>query len=127
MLAQRKHEVRQHTVTRAPRRRKRSLILRLFSNKTLGILLLASAICSVLIVYVGAYARVTEEGYRKAELLSKLKELRVENEKLSVTVDRLRQPDRVAVFARENGMSVGNKMVYLKPEVESHLAQNAQD
>jgi hypothetical protein len=44
-----------------------------------------------------------------------------------VNLDNLRQPGRVAQFAQENGMLVGEKMVYLEPQVEPHLAQNAQD
>lgn len=99
----------------------------MLSNNMVGILLLASMVCFVLTVYVGAYARVTEDGYHKAELLTQLKELQVENEKLSVSLDNLRQPGRVAVFAQESGMRVGDKMVYLKPQTDSHLAQNAQD
>jgi hypothetical protein len=56
-----------------------------------------------------------------------LRDLRIENEKLEVTLDSRRQPSGVAVFAQENGMVVGSKMVYLKPAVAPHLAQNAQD
>ncbi len=127
MLAQKKLEVRQHSAKKAAERKKKSLILRIFANKMVGILLLASIICFVLTVYVGAYARVTEEGYHKGELLSQLRDLRIENEKLEVNLDNLRQPARVAQFAQENGMLAGEKMVYLDTQVESHLAQNAQD
>lgn len=127
MIAQKKLEVRQHSAKKAAGRKKKGLLLKVFSNKMACILLLASVVCFVLTVYVGAYARVTEEGYRKGELLANLKDLRIENEKLEVTLDNLRQPGRVAIFAQENGMLVGGKMVYLKPQVEPHLAQNAQD
>ena len=127
MLAQKKQAVRQYSGNRGSKRRKKNILLRMLANRMVGILLLASVVCFVLTVYVGAYARVTEEGYHKAELLAQLKELRVENEKLSVSVDNLRQPGRVAAFAQENGMLVGDKMVYLKPQTDSHLAQNAQD
>jgi hypothetical protein len=92
-----------------------------------GSLLLAVVVCLVLTVYVGAYARVTEEGYRKSELLTRLGELRHENEKLAVTLDSLRQPSKVAGFAQENGMCIGDKMVYLKRVGESHLAQNTEE
>lgn len=126
-MAQKKLEVRQHSAKKSAGRKKKSLILRMFSNKMVGILLLASVICFVLTVYVGAYARVIEEGYHKGELLSQLRDLRIENEKLEVNLDNLRQPSRVAQFAQENGMLIGEKMVYLEAQVTPHLAQNAQD
>lgn len=124
MLALKKQDVKQYTASKTTKRRKVHLLRKLFANQMVGILLLAAVVCLLMTVYVGAYARVTEEGYRKSELVSRLDELQHENEKLAVTLDNLRQPGRVAAFAAENGMHVGDKMVYLKPEGEPHLAQN---
>jgi len=100
------------------------VLRKLLCNRMICILLLASVVCAVLTVYAGAYARVTEEGYRKGELLSHLRDLKVQNEELRVTLDALRQPDQVAEFALANGMHPGDRMAYLKPADEPRLARN---
>lgn len=127
MSAQKKRETRKTPSSKASVRRKPSLLGRLFCNKMIGILLAAVIVCSAFTVYVGAYARLTQEGYRKAELLSQLKELRVENERLEVSLDGLRQPDKVAAFAIQNEMCIGSRMVYLEQDEQPSLAKNSQD
>ncbi|MBP6964267.1 MAG: hypothetical protein KBC96_07670 [Armatimonadetes bacterium] len=127
MSAQKKRETRKTSSSRASGKGKPGLLGRFFCNKMVRVLLVASVICFGATMYVGAYARFTRDGYRKAELLAQLRDLNVENERLEVGLTGLRQPERVAAFAVQNGMSVGDRMVYLEQDVQPSLAQNAQE
>ena len=125
MLAQMKHEVVVRPIVRQPRGRKRKNLLRaLFHNQMACILLLAVAVLFLLIPYASAYARVTEKGYQKTNLMSSLRELRLENESLRVSLEELRQPDRIAAFAAENGMEQGTTLAYLRPTSRPNLAKS---
>lgn len=124
MLAQNRLEFVRPLVSR-PRKRKHVNILRaLMHNQMACILLLAVAVLLLLIPYASAYARVTQKGYHKADLLSHLRNVRLESESLRLDLEALRQPDRIAQFAVANGMEQSSKMAYLRPTGEPRLAQN---
>ncbi len=131
MLAQRRHEVRRYSVPRRPRtarpagRKKIGAFQKMLGNSMVCILVLAAAVCFMLTLYVGAYAKVTETGCRRGELQSRLRAVRSENEELRATLNALRQPDRVAEFGLAHGMQpAGDNMTYLKLADEPHVAQN---
>jgi hypothetical protein len=88
------------------------------------ILLLGMTLCFVSVVYVSAYARVAEKGMHRARLVSQLKAVRAENERLRLQRDELRQPDGIAAFAFSGGMKQNAKMAYLKPTEHQSVAQN---
>jgi cell division protein FtsL len=91
------------------------------------VLLLAFTVLLVLGIYVSAYAKLTEIGYQKTQLLSDLRALKVENDALRMKLDELRQPDRIAMFAGENGMEQSAEMAYITPPAQVHLAENSED
>lgn len=110
-----------------PRRRRRTNLLHaLLHNRMACVLILALAVTSMLSVYVGAYARATEMGYHRAELLSRLKTFRLENESLRLKLETMRQPDSIAEFAIANGMEQGENMAYLKLTDQPRVAQNVE-
>ena len=124
MLAQRRLEVASPIACR-PRRRKRSSLLRMLVRSRMAcVLLLAIAVSFVLSVYVSAYARATENGYHKSDLLAHLRVVTVENESLRLKLDDLRKSDCIEKFAVENGMAQGSRIAYLKPAYQPRMAQN---
>jgi cell division protein FtsL len=124
LLAQRRYEV-VRPVSARPRKRRRVGFLRaLIRNRMACVLLLALAASFILSVYVGAYARATETGYHRGELLAQLKSLRLENERFRLQLEELRQPDRIAEFALASGMEQGRAMVYLRPVEQPSIARN---
>ncbi|HUV05206.1 MAG TPA: hypothetical protein VMX94_08875 [Armatimonadota bacterium] len=90
------------------------------------VLLLAVAVSFVLSVYVGAYARATENGYHKSDLLGCLRAVSIENESLRLNLDAIRKPDDIEGFALANGMVQGSKMAYLKSIREPRVARNVE-
>jgi len=90
-----------------------------------SILVLAAAVCFLLTVYVSAYARVAEEGYRKSDLLSYLRALKIENQELRVQRDVLRRPDRITELAAAAGMVPSQQMAYVRcPVQQLWVAEN---
>jgi len=126
MLAQRRHEV-LLPIDRRPRgRRRKSLLRMLVRSRMACVLLLAVAVSFVLSVYVGAYARATENGYHKSDLLGCLRAVSIENESLRLNLDAIRKPDDIEGFALANGMVQGSKMAYLKSIREPRVARNVE-
>ena len=125
MLAQRRH-VAFPVACRPRKRRRRSLLRMLVRSRMACVLLLAVAISFVLSVYVGAYARATENGYHKSELLGRLRAVTVENESLRLKLDGLRKPDDIEAFAVANGMAQGSKMAYLESTHQPRVARNVE-
>ena len=80
----------------------------------------------LLIPYASAYARVTQKGYHKADLMTQLRYVRLENESLRLRLEKLRQPDNIAAFAIANGMAQGKTLAYLRLTDRPTLAQNAE-
>jgi len=126
MLAQRRHKAAFSVACRPRRRRRRSLLRVLARSRMACVLLLAVAVSFVLSVYVSAYARATENGYHKSELLTRLRAVTVGNESLRLKLDSLRKPDDIEVFAVANGMAQGSKMAYLKSTHQPRVAQNVE-
>lgn len=88
------------------------------------VLLLAVGALLLLIPYAGVYARATEQNYLKVDLLSQVRDLRMENESLRLRLESLRQPDEIAAFALENGMEQSTRLAYLKSVGQPNLARN---
>lgn len=125
MIVQRRYEAVRPAPVRARRRSKRVNLLRvLLCNRMVCVLLLALVVSSVLSVYVGAYATATETGYRRSDLVSQLKSLRLENEMLRLKLEQARQPSRIAEFALASGMEQSKDMVYLRTNEQPKIAQN---
>ena len=125
MLAQSRYEVARPTAVLRPKRRRRvGLLRKLFRNRMLCVLLLALSALFVCSFYVGAYAKATETGYQRGELLSQLKTLRLENEQLRLKLEELRQPERIALFAVANGMEQGTRMTYVRAIEQPNIARN---
>lgn len=124
VLAQRRYEVARPASAR-PRRRRRIGILRAFiRNRMACVLVLALTASLVFCIYVAAYARATETGYQGGELLGQLKSLRLDNERLRLKLEELRQPDSIAEFALASGMEQGKMMVYLRPIEQPNIARS---
>ena len=126
MLAQRRHEIARAAAFRPRRRRRANLVHALTHNRMACVLMLAAAVSFLLGVYVSAYARATESGYERTELLSYLRQVRLENESLRLQLEGLRQPDEIAAFALESSMEQGKKMAFLRPVKQPHVAQNTE-
>jgi cell division protein FtsL len=101
-------ELRKDATKRRPKRRaakrKRSGVCR--------ILLLAAAVALIL-GYVGIYAQVTHAGYRRAALLSELRQQRLENEALRVQFQNLTSPERLNAAAQAAGMLPSTEISYI--------------
>jgi len=126
MLAQRRYEAARPAI-RANRRKRTGVLHRLFHSPMACVLLLAFTVLLVLGIYVSAYAKLTEIGYQKTQLLSDLRALKAENDALRMKLDEFRQPDRIAMFAGENGMEQSAEMAYITPPAQVHLAENSED
>lgn len=126
MLAQRKCEVTRPIVRRQRRRRHANFLRALICNRMACVLALALAVSFILIVYVSAYARATQTGYERADLLLQLKNLRQENQSLRFQKDGMRAPELIADFATANSMVPGERMAYLKPVEQPNVAQNTE-
>lgn len=124
MLAQKRYEVAKPTVVRPRRRRRVGLLRKVFCNRMVCVLLFALGALFVLSVYVGAYAKATETGYQRGELLTRLKAVKLENEQLRLKLEELRQPERIATFAVANGMEQGTSMMYIRAIEQSSIARN---
>ena len=124
MLAQRKYEVARPMVRRQRRRRRANLLRTLICNRMVCVLALALAVSFMLIVYVSAYARATQTGYERDDLLVQLKNLRQENQSLKFQKDGKRAPEVIADFAIASGMQPSERMAYLRPVEQPNVAQN---
>ncbi len=126
MIAQKRQEVMRPVVVR-PRARKAkrpNLLRAMIQNRMVCVIMLALAVSVMLSVYVTAYAKATETGYHRGDLITKLKDLRLENETLRLKLEQVRQPDEIAKYALANNMEQGTRMVYLAPNVEQKVARN---
>lgn len=126
MVAQSRRELMRPLARRRKRRTGTNLLRGLIRNQMACVLLLAVAVLLLLIPYASAYARVTQKGYHRAELLTRLRDMRLENESLRLRLEGLRQPERIAVFALANGMEHGESVAYLRPTNRPRLAQNTE-
>ena len=126
MPAERKYEVMRPIVKRQRKRRRANLLRALVCNRMACVLALALAVSFVLIIYVSAYAKATQTGYERADLLLQLKNLGLENQSLRFQKDGMRAPELIAGFAAANGMVPGERMAYLKPVEQPNVAKNTE-
>jgi cell division protein FtsL len=73
-------------------------------------------VCGLLIIYLGAYARITLLGIHQAQAHATLLQLRAENETLREQSAALQSPTRIQVKAQSLGMVRGSSQVCYIPE-----------
>lgn len=126
MMAQNSYEMTRPVTGKTRNKRRTSPFRALLRNQIACILLVAAVVCLIANVYISAYAGVVEKGYEKANLMSRLKTLRLENERLRIQLDEMRQPDAITKFADKNGMKQSDEMAYLSPTYQPKVAQNTE-
>lgn len=124
MLAERKFEVARPILRKQKRHRRASILRTMICNRLVCVLALALAVSFLLVVYVSAYARATQTGYERVDLVLQLKNLRLETEALRLQKDGMRAPEIIAGFAATSGMEPGERMAYLKPVEQPNVARN---
>ena len=107
------------SVRRQPRRKRisRRLLVKVI---VFGLLLLASPF-----VHVGLYAKVSENGYQRTDMVAKLRNLKAENELLQARLEYLRSPERLSAEAQKQGMVIadGYERIVLLPSVKMAKAE----
>lgn len=126
MLAQNSYDMVRPANGRSRHKRKTGLFSTLFSNPIICILLVAGVLCLVASVYISAYAGVQEKGYVKSDLNRKLKTIRLENDRMRLELDKLRQPEEITKFANTSKMKQNEEMAYLSPSIQPKVAQNTE-
>jgi len=126
MLAARRQAER--TFPRKKKTNRQCWLLRfLLFDRVTVILASAAIICFGATVYIGAYARVTVKGYEKADMVSQLNNLKIENQELRIKLDTLRRPDRITQLALARHMRPATEMAFLKsPDNDLWVAENTQ-
>jgi len=126
MLAQRKYEVVRPTVREQRRDRPFNLLGAMICNRMVCVLALGMAVSFLLTLYVSAYAKATQTGYERSDLLGELANIRQENQSLRFQKDGMRDPEVIAAFAAENGMVTGERMAYIRPVEQPNVARNSE-
>ncbi|MHB1000959.1 MAG: hypothetical protein ACYC27_17085 [Armatimonadota bacterium] len=126
MMAQNSYDIIRPVTGRSKSKRRTGFFNALFRNQIACILLVAVVVCLVANVYISAYAGVVEKGYEKADLTSHLKALRLQNERMRIKLDGLRQPDKISTFADKSKMKQSEEMAYLSPNYQPSVAQNTE-
>ncbi len=124
MLANERFNSIQSTNGRSRSKRKPSLFAVLLKSPIVGVLLIAGVFCVIANIYIGAYAGVQEKGYQKSQLNIKLRQLKLENDRLKLQLDQLRQPDEITKFANTIKLKQNEEMAYLSPYNQPKVAQN---
>lgn len=124
MLAQNSYDMARPETRRTRQRRKMGSIAALFKNPIVCILLVAVISCVIFSVYISAYAVTNEKGNQKAALTSRLKAIRLENDRLRLELDKARKPDEITKFATSKKMKQSEEMAYLSPTSQPKVAQN---
>jgi cell division protein FtsL len=123
VLAEKRKEV-YSPIYRAPEHTRKKSLLSVAHSTMILVCLVCLASCFFACLHIRAYARATETGYKKSDLLSELRALRIENEKLRLEIDEHRRPTEIEAFAIERGMQQVNPVAYLEyKEKESQIAQ----
>jgi len=83
-------------------------------------------VLSFLFAQVGLYAKVSKNGYERAELVARLRNLNSENQSLQAKLDYLRSPERLSAVARQEGMVVADsyERIVLAPSVRMAKANH---
>lgn len=124
MLAQRRYEEVRPTVRKYKRRKKISIVRSLLSNPMACVVIAAAVFCMLISTYVSVYAGYTEKGRSRAALLSNLNDVKKDNEKLKLSLEQLRQPERIEEFAVASGMKQCQQTAYLERMDRPRVAQN---
>jgi len=75
-----------------------------------------AVVCALLVLYLAAYAHITQLGINQAQMRTALRQKRLENETLKATLAGLQNPDHVAAFALARGMTRDPRRVdYIAP------------
>lgn len=128
VLAEKRYKETCSAVSQVRRKKRRSLIYAVVNSIVAFVCVVSVVICLVACVYVGVYAKATESGYRKSDLLAELRALRTENEELRLDLERRRRPAEIEAFATQNGMQQVSPVAYLgRPTGEPQIAQNVGD
>jgi len=98
----------------------------MISNRLVCVLALALAVSFLLTIYVSAYARATQTGYERGDLLRRLADIRQENQSLKFQKDGMCAPEVIAGFAAQSGMVPSERMAYLKPVEQPNVARNTE-
>ncbi len=73
-------------------------------------------VCTLLVLYLAAYAHITSLGINQAQMRTVLRQKRLENETLKATLAGLQNPDHVAAFALAKGMTRDPRRIdYIAP------------
>lgn len=128
VLAEKRYKEASSSVSQIRGKKRRGLIRAVVNSIMVCVCLVSVIMCLVACVYVGVYAKATESGYRKSDLLAELRALRTENEELRLDLERRRRPAEIEAFATENGMQQVSPVTYLgEPTGEAQIAQNVRD
>lgn len=73
-------------------------------------------VCGLLIIYLGAYARVTLLGLDQARARVTLRQMQTENEMLRAQSAALQSPTRISAHAQSLGMVRGSSQVCYIPQ-----------
>lgn len=92
-------------------------------NRMICVVLAAGIMVLLLTMYIGAYAGVIEKGYSKDRLMTRLNDLKTENEELKLSLEELRQPDRIGGIVLNTGMKQAEEMTYLDINTPSRVAK----
>lgn len=75
-----------------------------------------AVVCTLLVLYLAAYAHITQLGINQSQMRTALRQKRLDNETLKSTLAGLRNPDHVAAFALAKGMTRDPRRVdYIAP------------
>ncbi len=75
-----------------------------------------AVVCALLVLYLAAYAHITQLGINQAQMRTALRQKRLENETLKATLAGMRNPDHIAAFALAKGMTRDPRRVdYIAP------------
>ncbi|MDO8683894.1 MAG: hypothetical protein Q7N50_10485 [Armatimonadota bacterium] len=102
--------------SRRVRRKKnvfKSVMQRVAGNQMGSVVVMMMIVLGVLLSYIGVYAKVTKNGYYRANVTSQLREAREENLRLRADIQTLSSPDRLRVIATTAGMQPCNDFDYL--------------
>lgn len=111
---------------RRKRRRRSGPVDVLLRNPMVFCIVIAIVLCSVVTVYVSAYAKVTEKGYLRAQLHNRLDKVNMENQKLVLELSKLRKAESISDAAAKLNMKQSDKMAYLSPLEHPAVAQNVE-
>jgi len=104
----------------APMARRRPNRKRMGARQLAGAIIFGFCLLAFLFAQVGLYAKVSENGYARADLVAKVADLKAENALLQVKLEGLRSPENLSKIAKLEGMVVADsyERVVLLPSVK---------